>query len=207
MVSKPRADLPDLPPPILPVQIPRAPLRAVFRASDDGEAPPDASELETQILQMVGAGSAAGRWESETAIYMRTIGERRCPHGHVHYSDNYMINLRGQEVWSTCCFTPECAAPKSIMVGVLPYAWSVPRTRCTCRRLVDGVPRPCVREIVFQAGQRCIVETTEMGGGKTEQTVRLIERMPANEPVLYVVHRVMLADSIVRRLQALGFVL
>ncbi len=101
MLSAPRSELVDLPDPTQAVPIPPAPFRshgALPRHMED-EAPSNASELETDILRLAGPGSAIGRWEGADVIYMRTVGERRCPHGRVHHSDNFMIRLEGQDVW------------------------------------------------------------------------------------------------------------
>lgn len=99
-------------------------------------------------------------------------------------------------MWYCCCFAQECPKPQSTLVGNLAAQWVVPRETYTCSRPLD-----------FGGGHRCIVETTEMGGGKTEQILQLVAGLPADSAILYVVHRVMIAESIFRRLAGHGFVL
>lgn len=209
MVSRPHPGLAQLPAPVLTAFVPHTPAAPCQRHHDHerGHGPPNSEELERHILRLVGDGSAVARWESPTAVYMRTVGQRRCPHGHVHTSDSYIVQVEGQQIWCICCFTPECGIRRSTLIGELPCQWSVPRERYACHRLSDGVQKPCARPLEFPPGRRCLIEATDMGGGKTEQTLKFISRLPPEESVVFVVHRVLLADSITRRLSGLGFVL
>ena len=165
-----------------------------------------ASALEADVLRLVGPNVSVMRWENENMLYMRTNGARRCPHGNVHRSDNFVVRIDGMEVVYCCYFTPECSAPLESIVGTLPAKWRVPREQYVCTRIKGSETLPCVRPLTFAATTNAIVETTECGGGKTEQMVRLVEGMSKDASVVYITHRVLLTQSALERLHRLDFV-
>ncbi len=151
------------------------------------------------MFRKTDSSSTLSHYISQDALYFRTVGHRRCPMGCPHSSNSFKIVIVDRVVNVVCARTTERCQGILQPIGRLPPTWAI-----AAEEYISSRPdsRPCARPLTFKDHQ-CIVERTDMGGGKTYQAIALIlrEHMPgvfmkeyAGGRVEIVAHRVSLRE-------------
>jgi hypothetical protein len=217
MVCEVPADAEKLEPRVL---LPRRACARSRLADADDEAPRLATSgpLEQSLQDVLAAwevnahgqstGATVRQWISAETAYVANgrVGHRVCPHGHTYHRNNFHLRLRGRTVDYGCVFTMagglggSCEGAMWNKIGQLPPSlWLVPRL--TYEYEVGGRPRarPFPRDF------HGIVDSSEMGMGKTFQLVELIKTLGSSASVLLILHSVSLCESFMDILEGLGF--
>ena len=151
------------------------------------------------MFRKTDSSSTLSHYISQDALYFRTVGHRRCPMGCPHSSNSFKIVIVDRVVNVVCARTTERCQGILQPIGRLPPTWAI-----AAEEYISSRPdsRPCARPLTFKDHQ-CIVERTDMGGGKTYQAIALIlrEHMPgifmheyAGGRVKIVAHQVSLCE-------------
>jgi hypothetical protein len=144
---------------------------------ESDQRPPNAEKIESFLNNECNLAShgTIKKWFNNE-IYCYTAGSsenpRICPCGNRHTSkNNFHIIVDGDRLYYRCTFTKQSCYMKLQPFGVMPRSWRVPREEYEYSE--DGKPR--VRAFKISDEICAIVECTEMGGGKTFQTAKLIQ--------------------------------
>jgi hypothetical protein len=220
-LPEPLRPLPPLPPALRP-RVTNPPHRGVAAGASGGGKgdDPRVEPMLKMLAEQTGDRTSRvqrcnGEPSGALELYMCRHAEERCPHGRLHGSNSfYLYAAADGRVTYSCRFHPECRAPPVKPVSHLgrleTNTWVVPREQYSCVRgdLDPGIEhpeKPTVRDFAFDDDHDGIVESSNMGLGKTEAILRLIRSMPTDASILVVVHRRTLSRSLMHRLEGLHF--